>query len=291
MHEALSNQQVHINKAGINAHLPTRTSMLAAGNPKYGRFDPNREIAEQIELGPTILSRFDLMFMVTDNPDRDSDEPVIEGMIDNRQAAARYTENQHQISDDELEEIEPAVDAEVLRAWVAYARQNITPTIEDDDVAAQLKESFADLRMVNGDDQDAPVPVTFRKLEGIMRLAEASAKLRLSEEIKMEDVKRAEELVGRAMQDVGMDPESGQMDADVVETGMSKSQQDRTDWLFEFIATKGPEYDTGVPIDVVKDKAEEEGFSPGKVDYSIKKLKTKGELYEPKTDHLRATKK
>nr|WP_252718763.1 ATP-binding protein [Haloarcula sp. CBA1122] len=68
MHDALESQQVHVNKAGINATLNARTSLLAAGNPKNGRFERYRPKGEQIDMGPTLLSRFDLMFMVSDQP-------------------------------------------------------------------------------------------------------------------------------------------------------------------------------------------------------------------------------
>lgn len=285
MHEALSKQRVNVNKAGINATLPTRTSLLAAGNPKHGRFVQDKHPADQIELGPTILSRFDLMFMIDDSNDPEQDREIIEGMIENRQQAIRYTRNPN--SDEDFDDIRPKVRLEPLRAWIAYAKQNIQPSIEDDAVQQNLADSFQDLRQVNGDGEDAPVPVTMRKLEGIQRLAEASARVRLSETVEKHDIDRARRLIGRSMRDVGLDPESGQLDADIIETGTAKSQEDRIQWIKQYIAEH--EGADPVPNEALVTAAEEHAIGENQLNYEISKLKQKGEIYEPQSDHYRTS--
>jgi replicative DNA helicase Mcm len=285
MHEALSHQTVHVNKAGINAHLPTRTALLAAGNPEFGRFRQDRSIAEQIDLGPTLLSRFDLMFMIDDAPDPERDAKIIEGMIESARAAAHYTEHGDRA---ETERIEPAVDTEVLRAWVAHAKQSTVPTIEDAAVAQELKEAFHGLRQANGGtDEDSPVPVTHRKLEAHRRIAQASARVRLSDTVEMQDIDRAKELIGRSLQDVGMDPHTGQFDADIVTTGEPQSQKDRIEWVYDYIVAE--EGADPVGHETIVETGEETGIDRGDVEYAIEKLKTKGELYEPQTDHYRTS--
>jgi replicative DNA helicase Mcm len=285
MHEALSHQTVHVNKAGINAHLPTRTALLAAGNPEYGRFRPDRPVGEQIDLGPTLLSRFDLMFMIDDAPDADRDAEIIEGMIESARAAAHYTEHGEAA---DVDDIEPAVDRDVLRAWVAHAKQSTIPTIEDSAVAEELKESFHSLRQANGDsDVDSPVPVTHRKLEAHRRIAQASARVRLSDTVEMQDIERAKELVGQSLRDVGMDPDTGQFDADIVETGTAQSQKDRIEWVKAFIA----EQEGADPIghETVVENAADADIDRGDAEYAIEKLKNKGEIYESKTDYYRTS--
>jgi len=75
MHEALEQQKISVSKAGINATLKSRCSLLGAANPKYGRFDQYEPISEQIDLEPALISRFDLIFTVTDTPTRKRPQP------------------------------------------------------------------------------------------------------------------------------------------------------------------------------------------------------------------------
>lgn len=289
LHDALESQRVTVNKAGINAELPAQTSLLAAGNPKHGRFEEFEAISEQIELGPTLLSRFDLMFMLNDQPDEERDREIIEGIVDGRNSAIEYTADPHSVDDDTLANIQPAIDRDTLRAYIAYAKQHVTPRIKDSEVEQYLIDSYTQLRLANGEDEDAPVPVTFRKLEGIMRLAEASARVRLSNEVEKADVERAQRLIGRSMQDVGYDPDEGTFDADVVETGTSKAQRDRIRWLKEIISELQSEHDNGVPKEEVIERALEQNNGKAQTLYDIKKLKNQGEIYEPVDDHYRTT--
>ena len=276
LHEAMSKQRVHVNKADIDADLPTRTAVLAAGNPKHGRFVDSQPIGDQIDLGPTILSRFDLLFMLDDSPDSERDEDIIEGMIETRQQSIRNTDPDYRAEENEFIDIKPTVPTPLLRAWVAYAKQHVYPSIENPEIAQQLKESFKRLRMQNGNGQDTPVPVTFRRLEGIQRLAEASARVRLSETVEQQDIERAKRLIGRSMRDVGMDSD-GQLDADVIETGTPKSQRDRMQWLKNYIESN--QANGGVPKADILDAAEGQGIAESTAIHALTKLKEKGEIY------------
>jgi replicative DNA helicase Mcm len=151
-----------------------------------------------------------------------------------------------------------------------------------------IEDFYVDLRL-EGADEDAPVPVTARKLEALVRLAEASARVRLSDSVTEEDASRVIKIVRDQMEDIGVDPETGEFDADVVEAGTSKSQRDRIKNLKHLIEELESEYDEGAPVDVVVDRAEEIGMETGKAEHEIEKLKQKGEVYEPSTDHLRTT--
>ena len=150
------------------------------------------------------------------------------------------------------------------------------------------KDFYAELRS-KGQDEDAAVPVTARKLEALVRLAEASARVRLSDTVTANDARRVIEIVRSCLQDIGVDPETGELDADVIETGTSKSQRDRIKNLKHLIADLEDEYDEGAPVDVVIERAEEAGMETSKAEHEIDKLKQKGEVYEPRTDHLRTT--
>jgi replicative DNA helicase Mcm len=291
MHEALESQEVHVNKAGINTRLPAETSLLAAGNPKYGRFDPYEPIGEQIDLGPTLLSRFDLMFMVSDQPDPDEDEDVANHMVDSRGKGIEYTRSPDESDAADDEEITPDIEPELLRKYVAYARQNVFPSIEDDEVARKIVSFFIGLRSQSYDD-DSPVSVTFRKLEALLRIAEASARVRLSDTVELQDAERATDLVMSSLRDVGIDPETGQFDADVVETGTSKTQAERKKVIESVIDELEDEHDAGAPFDKIIERAEEAGIGSEKAEEEFLVMKSKGDIFESSQadDHFRLSK-
>ncbi|HKL28142.1 MAG TPA: LAGLIDADG family homing endonuclease, partial [Natrialbaceae archaeon] len=295
MHEGLEQQEISVSKAGINATLKSRCSLLGAANPKYGRFDEYEPIAEQIDLEPALISRFDLIFTVTDKPDEEEDKRLAEHILTTNYAGELNTQRVEMASPDVTqeevdavtEEVEPAIEAELLRKYVAYAKQNCHPRMTEDAQEA-IRDFYVDLR-AQGEGEDSPVPVTARKLEALVRLAEASARVRLSDTVEEEDAERVIEIVQSSLQDIGVDPETGELDADFVETGTTKSQRDRIKNLKGLIREVEEEYDNGAPVDVVFERADEIGMDDSKVEHEIEKMKQKGELYEPQNGTLRLT--
>ncbi|WP_276299365.1 LAGLIDADG family homing endonuclease [Halorussus lipolyticus] len=295
MHEGLEQQKISVSKAGINATLKSRCSLLGAANPKYGRFDQYEPIGEQIDLEPALISRFDLIFTVTDQPDEEHDKRLAEHILQTNYAGQLNTQRTEMsapnISEEEVnnqtEEVAPAIDPDLLRKYIAYAKRNCYPTMTDEAMDT-IRDFYVDLR-TKGADEDAPVPVTARKLEALVRLSEASARVRLSDEVEVQDAERAVEITRSCLQDIGVDPETGQFDADVVETGTSKSQRDRIKNLKQLIAEIEEDYEEGAPVDEVMARADEIGMEQSKAEHEIDKLKQKGEVYEPSTDHLRTT--
>lgn len=286
LHGALESQKVRIQKI-INAELTCRTSLLAAGNPKFGRFDQFQPIGEQIDIPPTLMSRFDLMFMVSDQPDPERDREIMEHKSKASRASAKK-ELGKELTDDEKESINPVIEPEVMRAYVAHAKQAVTPYIREGSPAEELlHDEFMQIRFANEDADDAPVPITWRKQEAIERLAEASARVRLDDEVRKEDVERALRLVKKSMRQVGMDPETQQFDTDIVETGTSKNQRDRMQQVKSAIQELESEHDDGAPITKVIARCNEVGIDADKVDAEIQNLKDKGEVYELRDDYLR----
>ncbi|KKF39606.1 ATPase [Halorubrum saccharovorum] len=295
MHEGLEQQKISVSKAGINATLKARCSLLGAANPKYGRFDQYEPIGEQIDLEPALISRFDLIFTVTDSPDPEHDSRLAKHIIKTNYAGEINTQREELASSEftpeqvaeVTQEVAPEIDAELLRKYIAHAKRSCFPTMTEE-AKELIEEFYVDLRS-KGADEDAPVPVTARKLEAMVRLAEASARLRLSDTVEREDADRATDIVESCLKDIGIDPETGQFDADVVETGTSKSQRDRIKNIKGLIADIEEEYQEGAPVEEVLDRAGEIGMDPGKAEGEIEKLRTKGEVYEPKQGHLRTT--
>ncbi|MDR5672734.1 LAGLIDADG family homing endonuclease [Halalkaliarchaeum sp. AArc-GB] len=286
---------ISISKAGINATLKSRCSLLGAANPKYGRFDQYEPLGEQIDLEPALISRFDLIFTVTDQPDPDHDARLADHILTTNYAGEMNTQRERLATSEFTEaevqeatqEVEPLLDAEMLRKYIAYAKRNCFPTMTDEAREA-IRGFYVDLR-AQGADEDAPVPVTARKLEALVRLSEASARVRLSDTVDSEDAERVIDIVESSLQDIGVDPETGQFDADVIETGTSKSQRDRIKNLKGLIEELEDEFEEGAPIEEVIERADEVGMDPTKAEDEIEKLRRKGEVYEPRQNHLRTT--
>ncbi len=295
MHEALEQQSISVSKAGINATLKSRCSLLGAANPRMGRFDRYEPIGEQIDLEPPLISRFDLIFIVTDDPDEEHDAELAEHILRTNYAGelnTHRTENAtSNYTKEEVErvtdEVAPTIDAEFLRKYVAYSKRNCFPTMTEE-AMDEIQDFYVNLRS-RGSDEDAPVPVTARKLEALVRLAEASARVRLSDTVELEDARRGIDIAKYCLEEIGMDPETGELDADMIETGTSKSQRDRIKDILNLIETIEEEYDEGAPVEIVIERAEEVGTDSSKAKHEIDQLKQKGEVYEPQTGYLRTT--
>ncbi len=283
LHEALEQQQVSIAKAGINATLKSRCSLLGAANPKYGRFDEYEGIAEQIDLEPALISRFDLIFTVTDNPSEEEDANLAQHILQTNYAGEVAASGED--AGEEMRDIEPDIEPELLRKYVAYARRECNPTMTDE-ARERIEDFYVDMRSQGGDG-DA-VPVTARKLEALVRLAEASARVRISDKVEMRDAERAIEVTTASLDQVGRDPETGEFDIDVIESGTSQTQRDRIKGIKEIISVVSEDSDDGkASLDEIIELAEEHDMSPEKTREEIDDLRRRGELIEPEQDHFR----
>lgn len=290
----MEEQVVHVTKASITESLNARTSVLAQAAPKYGRFDEYEPIGEQVNLAPDLISQFDLLFVLTDEPEQGTDEAEANHILDVNYAGEAIANQENApspvVDPEDAEaatlEIEPDIDPDLLRRYIAYARQNCFPVMSDE-AKDVLQEYYVNLRS-QGFEEDTPVPATSRKLEAIVRLAEASARMRLSDTVEKGDAKRVIELVQGTLETFGVDPESGEFDADVIEKGQSKSQRDRRKVIVDIVRELEDQHSDGAPVDKVFEIAEDQGYTRETVEKAIEKLRKQGDLYEPQTDHLRA---
>ena len=270
LHEALEQQTVSIAKAGIMATLNSRCSVLAAANPKFGRFDRYKVLAEQIDLPAPIISRFDLIFVIEDKPSREGDSELAEHIL-----------KTHQYNTIDYE-IEP----ELLRKYIAYARKNVNPKLTDE-ANNILKEFYVSTRNSNSDDQGA-VPITARQLEAIIRLAEASAKIKLKDVVEREDAQKAVDLTLFCLKDVGVDPETGEIDAEVMSGGTPKSDRDKIQRVTDEIKLLEEEYAGQAPLNVLlSNMSDKYGVSEDKTEQIIRNLVQKGVIYQPTTGYFR----
>jgi len=288
LHSALENERLEINKAGIDTTLRCETSLLAAGNPEGSRFDSYSTDAEQIDIVASLMDRFDLVYVFKDNPDEDTDADIAESVIQQRAESGLVARGEMQR--DERSAADPEVPIERMRAWVAMARNQCQPVIKDEEVQQRLRNYYVDLRQSNTDDAegDNPVPATVRTLDGLLRLSEACARMRLSETVDPIDVEMARAMLEVSLEDIGYDPETGKLDADFMSGRGSQTQKDRRSRIKSIIETlSSPE--SGANEEDVLGDAEASGIEREKAEHEIEKLKRSGDVYTPETGVLRLT--
>ncbi|KKG16014.1 hypothetical protein EO98_04765 [Methanosarcina sp. 2.H.T.1A.6] len=216
MHDALEQQYVNVAKAGVFAKLPTACSLLGAANPKYGRYDQYESIFSQFNIGDALLSRMDLIFVFRDIPNAENDSALAWHILD--EGNTNYPER---------------IDLELLRKYIAYSKIYCSPKMTEE-AKACLVDFFLKTREKAGSIKDS-VPVTVRTLESAKRLAVANAKIRLSETVEKKDALDAITLLLRNLHEVGIDPETGDLDASYLECGVSGSQRQKIKLMKEII--------------------------------------------------------
>lgn len=267
MHEALEQQTVTISKANIQATLHCETTVLAAANPKWGRFDPYEIIGKQIDMPPALLSRFDLIFPIRDIPNREQDERL-----------AGFVLELHQTSD--IANV--PVETELLRKFISFARRTCFPKLTDK-ALEEIKSYYVQIRNAASEEGAMKtIAITARQLEALVRLAEASAKARLSDKVKGEDAQKAIEILQHCMSQVGVDPDTGKIDIDVLTSGISSSARNSIIIVKEVINDLEVKVGKQIPLDDVLREAAQKGLDNEKIEELLDKLKRAGDIFEPK---------
>jgi replicative DNA helicase Mcm len=274
MHEALEQQTVSIAKAGITATLNARCPVLAAANPKWGRFTADRPISEQIDLPPTLLSRFDVIYSIQDVPDQTRD----------RSLASRILKSHREGEEREVALVAgrtPAVETapfspDFLRKYIAYARRNYRPILSNEALST-LEDFYVKVRK-QGEGENAPVPITARQLEALVRLSEAGARARLSPIVETVDAERATRIVEGFLKRVATT--EGRLDIDTISTGVTHSQRERLDILLDIMRTLQNRPQESFTLEEVKTEAERQGITPSKADALFHALRNQGEVME-----------
>jgi len=273
MHEAMEQQTVTISKANVHATLRAETSVLAAANPKFGRFDPFQSIAQQIDLPPTLINRFDVIFPLRDLPNREKDELI-----------ATHVLREHQKMGEEM-----LISKELLRKYVAYAKQRIKPALSDEAVD-EIKKFYVELRNtpVSGEGAVRPIPISARQLQALIRMSEASAKMRLSETVDSGDAKRAIEIMKYYLMQVGYDYESKTFDIDRGTGGMPASQRNKVFIVRDVITQLENRLGKMIPIEEIEKELEGK-LSKDEIEEAITKLDVSGVIFRPRRGYVGRT--
>jgi len=265
MHEAMEQQTITISKAGMNATLMARCSILAAANPKYGRFDYSRPLSEQLALPPTLLSRFDAIFKIPDIPgERDSE--IAEHIL--------QVHMEEDIKEDEI-------DDELFKKYVAYAKKYVFPKLTEE-ASEELKNFYIQMR--NLYKETKAIPITARQLEAMIRLTQASARARLSHYANVDDARRAIKIISHFISDSATTPE-GIPDIDTIYSRPAKERsklEEIEDIIKELQEVKG-----FAMIDEIVVEAQKKGMDERDAKKYVDILLRDNLIYEPKPGRYR----
>ncbi len=266
MHEAMEQQTVTISKANIHATLRAETTVLAAGNPKLGRFDIYTPIPQQIDISPALLSRFDVIFVIRDIPNKIQDEAIAT----------------HVLEEHKQEVVRDVIDQKLLRKYISYARQKFKPKLTDEAIE-EIKNFYVKLRnqSVSTESEIKPIPITARQLEGIIRISEACAKLRLKNEVGRDDAKKAIDLIKMSLQQVGYDEETKTFDIDKITTGISSSKRGKILAVRQTIAELETKLGKLIPMEELE-KALQGKISAIEMEDAINQLSKSGDIFKPR---------
>ncbi|VFR02864.1 unnamed protein product [Cuscuta campestris] len=262
LHEVMEQQTVSIAKAGIIASLNARTSVLACANPIGSRYNPRLSVIDNIHLSPSLLSRFDLIYLLLDKADEQTDRRLAKHIV------SLHFENPENLEQD-------YIDLPTLTAYVSYARKHIHPQLSDE-AADELTRGYVEMRRRGNfpGSSKKVITATPRQIESVIRLSEALARIRFSECVEKRDVLEAFRLLEVALQQSATDHATGTIDMDLITTGVSASERVRRENLLS---------DTR---DIVREKMQL-GGPPLRLIEILEEVKKKSSGIEPNLNDLR----
>lgn len=272
IHEAMEQHTVSVAKGGIVATLNARTAILAAANPALGRYESRRTVTENISLPVTILSRFDLIFVLKDVPNKEADSKMSEHILEIHRKGSSP--------------IEPPIPVELLRKYISYAK-GIKPALTSA-ALQRLKDFYLAMRSVS-ETEGSPVAITARQLESLIRLAEARARAALRTEVLAEDAEAAITIVKRSLEEVGIDLSSYKIDIDLIMTGKPKSLRDKLQILLSALSEMEREIGMVEKVALINRLETEYKIPRNETERLIAQLQREGTIYEPREGYLKKT--
>ena len=222
IHEVMEQQTVTISKAGLHVSLNARCSVIAAANPVYSEYVKEMSVGRNIAMPDSLLSRFDLLFIILDEKDPENDRKIAERVISNHRYQDKSSIEQQPLfnyfGDDNIVEVDmvdatrakeergkvyieqsklkkddlPVVSRDFLKKYISYAKAQKAPELQQECIEyAALIYGGLRTKALNYDPNKVSMPITVRTLETLIRLATAHAKLRLSKDIEAKDIEVA----------------------------------------------------------------------------------------------------
>jgi replicative DNA helicase Mcm len=272
IHEAMEQHTVSVAKGGIVATLNARTAILAAANPTLGRYEPHRTVAENISLPVTILSRFDLIFVLRDVPNKEADGKMSEHILEIHRRG--------------VSPVEAPIGAELMRKYVSYAK-TIKPVLSNDAIK-RLSDFYLAMRAAS-ESEGSPVAITARQLESLVRVAEARARVALRKEVSAEDAEAAITIMKRSLEEVGIDLSSYKVDIDLIMTGKPKSVRDKLHVILSVLMDMEKETGMVEKAALISELESKHKVPRGEIERMIGQLLREGTIYEPREGCLKKT--
>jgi len=265
----MEQQSASIAKGGIVATLNARTSILAAANPMFGKYDIFKNIYENVNLPIPLLTRFDLVFIVRDIPSQEKDRSIAQHII-----------SQHGSSGTDTTSL---IDIDILTKYLSYAKRGepvLTKEAEN-----LIMEFYLKMRNISGDDKENMITITPRQLEGLIRLATARARLLLKNQVEGEDADRAIYLFNEMLKNSGTDVNTGKVDIGVLQ-GRPKSEVSKLQMFMEILRTLEGEPKSSVPEqEFVDELVKSDKFSEEEARNYIRRMIRDASIYESKPGH------
>jgi DNA replication licensing factor MCM4 len=243
---------VSVAKAGIICTLNARTAILAAANPVHSKYDPKLSVVENIKLPPTLLSRFDMIYLILDKQNEASDRRLANHIVSLYSTLDGKVPNEavnNEMRTNLIATKALGVDKNFLAKYISYARKFHNPTIPDGLVMTLVQE-YKKMRAMGNTKKT--ITATPRQLDSMIRISEAIAKMRLATEVTEADVTEAVRLIKTAMKQSATDPRTGEIDMGIITTGVSATSSERVRKICEFIKTVQNDFKDKVNLHGVK---------------------------------------
>jgi replicative DNA helicase Mcm len=284
LHEAMEQQTVSIAKAGIVATLKAQTAIIAAANPYSGRYDRYKTPTQNIRLPPSLLSRFDLIFVVVDKPNPADDAQMAEFILKNSMLDPEETleENDNSIA---------PISSDILKKYIKHARRTCIPLLSDE-AKDRIKEFYLGLRG-QYDSEDAIISILARNLDALVRLSESYAKMALRKNVLKEDVDEIIKLFKRYLKDTGYDETTGKIDMDRIFVGQSRSNLNKLETLMNRLKEIFEENNWKAleKSNVIQILELDENLDRKFIESALEELLKEGTIYEPKSNQIKFTNK
>jgi DNA replication licensing factor MCM4 len=217
LHEVMEQQTISIAKNGIVCSLNARTAILAAANPKDSRYNMAKSLVYNIQLPPTLMSRFDLIYLMLDRPNERSDRKLAEHLLSLYAPSTMTTANPFGTS---------TISRELFAKYITFSRKYCNPEIPED-VTELLIDAYLQMRNKGRGASRTTITATPRQLESLIRISEALAKMRLSDRVEAADVREASRLIEVAIAQSSINPVTGLIDMDQLNTGFAEQDREK----------------------------------------------------------------
>ncbi|MBQ6220177.1 MAG: minichromosome maintenance protein MCM [Methanosphaera sp.] len=247
--------------------LDSDDSFIALGAPIYGRFDKYKILIEQVGLHQNILSKFDLIFLIEDKPDRDEDTLLADHILSNYNSIS----------------IRDRFDVDFFKKYLTYSNIFYNPSLGDD-ANEVLKEFYVATRNSN---PEGYAQITVKQLEAIIRLAEASAKIKFKKVVDKEDAEKAVRLQMACLKEVGVTHETGEIDANITSIKL-KSDRDKIQRVTEEIKLHEEEYAGDAPLNLLLLNMDDKyGVGEDETTMIVSNLISKGVIFKVRSGYYR----